>query len=218
MDINSIDANARTGAEKWGESKGIDGSPEITLNAGIVTNEELDIYRKQLGNPLNKKGDKADTIAIGKTDIKGLENIKFYGASPTIRRTAGLPSLDEQYPNRAIKAPWDAKKRGYGQFTRHAEEGVIAEFEVAINNMGIKNNEVKGTLYIHQSNQDGVCPMCTKGLFDNTEPKGIFKQLTERYPNLKIVVTSDTRNGTASGRSSLTFNVLNGKVTNWTKK
>ena len=68
-------------------------------------------------------------------------------------------SLDEQYPDCAIKAPWDTRKRGYGQFTRHAEEGVMAEFEAAIKEAGIEDNDVKGNLYIRQSNSDGVCPM-----------------------------------------------------------
>jgi len=36
--------------------------------------------------------------------------------------------------------------------------------------------------------------------------------------NLNIVVTSDTRAGESNGIGSLTFNVKNGKVSNWTKK
>lgn len=172
-----------------------------------------------MGNPLNTKtGEPLDTVAVGKTDVIGLENKVFKGASPTVRTAAGLSSLDEQYPDRAIKAPWDTRKRGYGQFTRHAEEGVMAEFEAAIKEAGIEDNDVKGNLYIHQSNSDGVCPMCTMGLFEESDKKGIFRQLTEKYPNLNIVVTTDTRNGVPSGRSSLTFNVIGGKVTNWTKK
>lgn len=109
-------------------------------------------------------------------------------------------------------------KKGHGQFTRHAEEGVMAEFEAAVKNAGIEAADVKGTLYIHQSNSDGVCPMCTMGLFEPSTKKGIFQQLTEMYPNLNIVVTTDTRNGVPSGRGSLTFNVIDGKVSNWTKK
>ncbi|URZ08844.1 hypothetical protein [Clostridium felsineum] len=94
----------------------------------------------------------------------------------------------------------------------------MAQFEEAVNNAGILPEDVKGTIYIHQSNGNGVCPMCTKGLFEEVEPKGIFKQFTEKYPNLNIVVTSDIRAGGSNGIGSLTFNVKNGEVSNWTKK
>lgn len=184
-----------------------------------VTNEDIDKYRNELGNPIHpQKNVPLDTVAVGKTDIPGLEGFVFKGASPKVRKMAKLPTLDEQYPARLIKAPWNTHKRGYGQFTRHAEEGVIAEFEKAVNSIGLKPEEVKGTLYIHQSNKDGVCPHCTKGVFESSNSKGIFKQLTEKYPNLNIVVTSDTRNGIPSGRGSLTFNLKNGKYSNLTKK
>lgn len=95
---------------------------------------------------------------------------------------------------------------------------MIADFEHALNNRGLKPEKVSGTLYIHQSNKNGVCSMCTHGLYKESNVKGIFKQLTEKYPNLNIVVTSDTRGGKANGRGSLIFKVKNGKVTNLKKK
>lgn len=55
-------------------------------------------------------------------------------------------------------------------------------------------------------------------IFEEAEPKGIFKQFTEKYPNLSIVVTSDIRAGESNGIGSLMFNVKNGEVSNWTKK
>jgi len=182
-----------------------------------VGNADLDEYRAELKVP-----DK-DTIAIAKTDVKGLEGFIFKGASPEVIKEAqkagvDIKPLDEEFPDRAIKAPWDTHRRGHGQFTRHAEEGIMAQFEEAVNNAGISPEEVKGTIYIHQSNKNGVCPMCTKGLFEDVEPKGIFKQFTERYPNLNIIVTSDTRAGESNGIGSLAFNVKNGEVSNWTKK
>lgn len=182
-----------------------------------VGNADLDEYRAELKVP-----DK-DTIAVAKTDVKGLEGLIFKGASPEVIKEAqkagvDIKHLDEEYPNRSIKAPWDTRRRGYGQFTRHAEEVIMAQFEDAVNKAGLSPDEVKGTIYIHQSNKNGVCPMCTKGLFEDAEPKGIFKQFTEKYPNLNIVVTSDTRAGESNGIGYLTFNVKNGKVSNWTKK
>lgn len=71
---------------------------------------------------------------------------------------------------------------------RHAEEGVIAEFENAVNNAGIRSEDVKGDLYLMQSNGNEVCNKCTKGLLSPSQNggKGIFKQFIELYPNLNI--------------------------------
>ncbi|MCR3760601.1 hypothetical protein KYB31_16605, partial [Clostridium felsineum] len=196
---------------KVGENGFVDGVSKADLNA------YLDAYRAEL------RVSERNTVAVGKTDVKGLEEYTFKGASPQVMKDAKkagfeVKTIDEEFPNRSIKAPWDTHRRGYGQFTRHAEEGIMAQFEEAVNNAGILPEDVKGTIYIHQSNGNGVCPMCTKGLFEEVEPKGIFKQFTEKYPNLNIVVTSDIRAGGSNGIGSLTFNVKNGEVSNWTKK
>ena len=47
---------------------------------------------------------------------------------------------------------------------RHAEEGVLNEFNDEIKKKGIDPKDVKGNLYIHQSNPRGVCNKCSKGL------------------------------------------------------
>ena len=47
----------------------------------------------------------------------------------------------------------------------------MAEFETAIKDAGIEDNDVKGNLYIYQSNSDRVCPMCTIGLFEESIKK-----------------------------------------------
>jgi len=100
-----------------------------------------------------------------------------------------------------------------GQFTRHAEEGVIAEFTEAIKRMGINHEDVKGILYIHQSNPSGVCNKCTKGLIKPHLPteSGIFYQLTTKYPNLVIKVSSEILSG-AVVTGVLSFELLNGKM------
>ncbi|WP_185427182.1 hypothetical protein [Paenilisteria weihenstephanensis] len=59
-----------------------------------------------------------DTIAVGKTDVKGLEGKVFEGGSPRVRKEAGLPDLDIAMPDRPIKSPGKIASA-----TRHAEEG-----------------------------------------------------------------------------------------------
>lgn len=87
----------------------------------------MDALRKKWNVP------ETNTIAVGKTDVKGLRDLAFEGGSPEVRKEAGLPSLDTILPNREIRAPYDhLKNPKLAQFTRHAEEGVLNEFDYAI--------------------------------------------------------------------------------------
>ncbi|MFP7471023.1 Imm6 family immunity protein [Niallia taxi] len=61
-------------------------------------------------------------------------------------------------PDRNIKAPSNNPL-----FTRHAEEGVLNEFDAAVIQKGLKPEEVTGTLRLHQSNPSGVCRKCYQG-------------------------------------------------------
>jgi hypothetical protein len=164
------------------------------------TRADLDAFRTQLKVP------ETHTIAIGKTDIPGLENAAFRGASPLVRKEAGLPSLDESMPGREIKSP-SPDVRG----TRHAEEGVLNEFNEAVKKARLTPEQVKGTLYVHQSNPKGICSTCIQGIANPDVDPGIFLQLSKKYPNLTIKASSETVDGVkASGR--LSFTLLNGKM------
>ena len=66
--------------------------------------EDLDALRKKWNVP------ETNTIAVGKTDVKGLRDLAFEGGSPEVRKEAGLPSLDTILPNREIRAPYDHLK------------------------------------------------------------------------------------------------------------
>lgn len=188
-----------------------------------VTNEDLDDYR--YGNGIEevydprRPGVPLNTLAIGRTNVPGLEGIDFVGRSSAVRKAMNDPTLDEdpEFKDRSIRAPYS--KESYS-FTRHAEEDLIAHFEKEVEKIGLLPEEVEGTLYIHQSNFNGVCSACTAGLPDISKStnEGIFLKFTEKYPKLKIVVTSDTRYGTARGNGTICFNLLNGKVTNWSKR
>ena len=75
---------------------------------------------------------------------------------------------------------------------------------------GLSNEEVKGVLHLYQSNPSGVCPTCLSGLGNPDKASGVIKQLSERYPNLKIKVSSNQVEGVrVTGRSN--FTVQNGK-------
>lgn len=145
-----------------------------------VGSEDIAALRKKWNVP------QRDTLAVAKTDVKGLESITFEGGSPGVRTEAGLPKLDEVMPNRIIKSPSRAPL-----FTRHAEEDVANQFDEAVAKVGINPNNVTGTLYIHQSNPAGVCKICIQGLTNDAVKPGILKQLSLRYPKLVIKVTSE---------------------------
>ena len=159
----------------------------------------LDALRRKLGLL------ETDTIAVGKTNVKGLESVIFEGQSPKVRTEAGLPDLDEIWVGRNIKSPGNNPL-----FTRHAEEVLVNDFDKAVIESGINPQDVSGTLKIHQSNPPGVCRKCIQGLAnDNVSPE-VLKQLSVKYPNLRIEVTSEILpNIKVTGKSN--FVIQNGK-------
>ncbi|MCE9786013.1 hypothetical protein, partial [Shewanella algae] len=159
---------------------------------------ELDALRKELGVQ------STHTIAVGRTDVPGLEQIRLAGGSPAVRKEAGALDLDTIAPNRPIKSP---AKIPLG--TRHAEEDLINQFVDVVNRAKIAASDVKGTLYIHQSNPRGVCTNCIQGVGNDKTP-GVFKQLSTKYPNLVIKATTETVEGVKpAGR--FFFTLQNGK-------
>lgn len=208
-----IGSRAVDGAETWyssGKSNSKAGTKGIGQGNIQLGKEELNSLRKKWNVP------ETDTIAVGKTDVKGLEDLNFEGGSPMVRKEAGLPDLDEVFPNREIRAPYDyLNNPKLAQFTRHAEEGVISEFDVAIKNAGLKPSEVTGNLRIHQSNPRGVCNKCSKGLLNPfpLEKSGIFYKLSKKYPNLTIIVTSEI-DESVKVNGLLSFILKDGKIIN----
>ena len=173
---------------------------EKSLNIELkIDKDDLTTVRTRLGVP------KTETVAVGKTNVKGLEKITFEGQSPKVRKEAGLPDLDEVWRNRNIKAP--------GQnplFTRHAEEVLANSFDKAVIEAKIKPEDVRRVLKIHQSNPSGVCRKCIQGLDNDIVKPGVLKQLSLTYPNLRIEVTSEVLpNVKVSGKSN--FVIMNGK-------
>ena len=74
----------------------------------------------------------------------------------------------------------------------------------------IKPENVRGVLKIHQSNPSGVCRKCIQGLDNDIVKPAVLKQLSLKYPNLRIEVTSEVLpNVKVSGKSN--FVIMNGK-------
>jgi hypothetical protein len=183
---------------------------------GLIHNKKISsidkVLKQDLENLREKVGTDIDTIAVGRTDIEGLEDVVFEGASPEVMKVApkeaGLKPLD---PNRKIKAPFDSPR-----FTRHAEEMVINQFVDAVDAKFPNPLDVKGKLYIHQSNPRGVCPACKSGL-GKSKADGVLLQLSKRYPNLEIIVSSETQEGKKVTMSHF-FVLKNGKQYKYVEK
>ncbi|MBA4551313.1 hypothetical protein H1043_05995 [Thermoactinomyces vulgaris] len=168
-----------------------------------ILKSDLKKWREEVGNDL-------DTIAVARTDIEGLEGEVFKGASPEVikaaKKEAGLKSLDEEMPDRPIKAPFKSS-----QFKNHAEEMVINKFIARIEKLKKYANpeDVKGKFFIHQSNTTGVCAACKSG-FGKSPRKGILYQFSKKYPNLEIVVSSEIKEGNKVTKKHF-FIIKNGK-------
>lgn len=80
---------------------------------------------------------------------------------------------------------------------------------VPVQSADTKPEDVRGG-EIHQSNPSGVCRKCIQGLDNNIVKPGVLKQLSLKYPNLRIEVTSEVLpNVKVSGKSN--FVMMNGK-------
>ena len=159
--------------------------------------EELSNLRRKWKVP------ETDTIAVGKTNVPGLEGKVFEGGSPKVRKEAGLPDLDDAFPDREIKSP---RKNAF--FTRHAEENVIQDFVRSVEELGLPDDKIEGVFKLHQSNLSGVCGACKQGLTNPDVSPGILKQFSEKFPNLTIEVTTES----AEIGSKLNFTIKNGQI------
>ena len=127
-----------------------------------------------------------DTIAVARTNIKGLDDMLFVGGSPSMLKNAKSDFIYKASPNSPVYTPPNLQFRAHD----HAEQVVINNFIHAVEKRGLKNDEVNGILEIHQSNSAGVCPNCIQGIENPNVSPGVFKQLSDRYPNLTIKVSS----------------------------
>lgn len=185
------------------------------------TSDDLRHLRDRLGVP------NTQTVAVGTTDVRGLEQFRFEGASPKVREEAGISSLDQQHPGRGIRSP-----AVHPQGKMHAEEDLVNQFDRAVLDAKLSPEDVEGNLYILQSNPTGACTTCFQGFpvdrpktsraSDVAEgvdvtyarvPPGILKQLSDMYPNLTIHLTSEVGDSTRTG-GRLSFAIRDGEYVN----
>jgi len=141
---------------------------------------ELDAFRQKIG----VLADDIHTIGVAKTDIPSLQNITFEGASPKVRKLAGLPDATDG----PIKSP-----NPNPLFKKHAEEDIANQFVAAIEKTGLTQANLEArTLLMHISNPTGVCNVCRQGIKNPNVKPGVLKQLSEKYPNLTIKVTIES--------------------------
>ena len=81
---------------------------------------------------------------------------------------------------------------------------------VPVQSADTKPEDVRRGVKIHQSNPSGVCRKCIQGLDNDIVKPGVLKQLSLKYPNLRIEVTPEVLpNVNVSGKSN--FVMMNGK-------
>jgi hypothetical protein len=158
---------------------------------------DLNVLRERLGLGADKH-----TIAVGRTNVPGLESNTFEGASASIRKDIGQSPLPISRP---IKSP-----NPNPLFSGHAEEVLANDFVTAVERANIRSADVKGDLWIHISNPAGVCNICAQGLRPgSTVPPGVVRQLSEKYPNLTIRFTAE---GGAARPNLPELAVRNGRI------
>jgi hypothetical protein len=123
-----------------------------------------------------------DTLAVGRCDVEGMEDLTFEGASRSIREETDIPS-----PTPHAQSP-----RANPQFIDHAEQDIVNAFIDAAEARGIPDSAMEGkALRIHISNPTGVCSACKQGAAGGAVEAGVLMQLKKRYPGLTIRVTQD---------------------------
>ena len=126
------------------------------------------------------------TVAVGRTDIPGLEGVTFEAGSPRVRTEANLKpwAQDPLLYESDIQSPPNISSLG----RNHAEGGVLAQLDLAIKRSGIDPSR-EGTVHVIQSNKAGVCTNCRAGLGGNPNvADGPIKQFSLKYPNITIII------------------------------
>jgi hypothetical protein len=142
-----------------------------------------------------------DTIGVGRTNVRGLEDVTIEGASPAVRQEAELPPT----------TPGDIKSPSkLARDQKHAEEDLFNQFIQKVRERGLRSSDLEGKLVIYVSNPKGVCTVCRWGLDNPDAPAGIIKQFSELHPKLTIEFTVATQPGIRSIGPSR-FTVRNGE-------
>ncbi len=112
------------------------------------------------------------TIAVGRTDLEGLQSRLFDGASAE----AGGTVHPRYQPANPI-------------YPGHAEQNLLGRVADAIEELGLTGSQIEGkTLYIRV--EQTVCSSCRAGIFNTVENPGVILQFSREFPQLTIEVTA----------------------------
>lgn len=96
-----------------------------------------------------------DRIAVGRTNVPGLENVTLEGAPRGVRHEAVLPPT----------TPGDIKSPAkHARDQGHAEEDLFNQFIQKVQERGLRSSDLEGKLVIYVSNPKGVCTVCRLGV------------------------------------------------------
>jgi len=163
----------------------------------------LDVVKYDKSSDKSNKKTIGGVIGIAKTDIPGLEKWGkdgwLIGASPEVRKQssavtrkeAGLTDSPPQGETDKIKSPGKIAST-----QNHAEQElanlIVRNIDRVLLDKGATQESLKDHQVVMHIDQ-AVCSTCKQGLVDtpnnNVEP-GVLKQLSDKYPNLKIIVTN----------------------------
>ena len=169
-------------------------STDNILNTDLRS--QLQSLRETLGvTKLDESGKTVGgVIGVAKTDIPGLENELFKGASPEVRKQSDQEARknanlnDQPAPGSIVSPGKIASARN------HAEQDLANQIANAIESkiasQNFTNEDLVGkTVLMHIDQQ--VCSTCKQGLNNSKVDPGVLKQLSDKYPSLKIVVTAE---------------------------
>jgi Zeta toxin len=144
--------------------------------------EQLDVLRQDTGidkyttDEFGNQSVTGGTVAIGVTDIPGLQNEVFRGGS----KEAGGPA------NKTFESP-----QKHGGTKNHAEQNVGGQLDAKLQEMmaqkNIQADEITGNVYMHVDQV--VCGACRQGVDSDVAP-GIVSQMSAKYPKIEFTFTN----------------------------
>ena len=157
--------------------------PDVDLPGSLVTDARfLGVDEPGLAALRTRTGaGSGDTIAVGRTDVRGVEDVgvPLEGASPILRTEEPVLHTTQQV----------ASPQTHPRAVEHAEEGVLNRFEEAVARVRprLREGEFEGkALTIYVSNPP--CSACLQGLNNPLVDPGVLMQASLRYPGLTIRV------------------------------
>jgi hypothetical protein len=147
-----------------------------TVNRDMATLLTSDLAQIRGGSGVTRiegsAGVQGGTMAVGRTDIEGLQGRLFKGASAE----AGGTAHPRYTPSNPV-------------YPGHAEQNLLGSFADAIHGAGISRTSLQGkTLYIRV--EQVVCSSCRAGIFSVVENPGVIRQFSNEFPELIIEITA----------------------------